>query len=130
MIRTGYSDEEYARVRPYLLAAFDASPAVFTEAEMLDKLRSGDWLLVTTDNAACVLEFFEEDGEKAANILLIGGKIGGSLREIMAAMEAVCSALRQMNFAYLCGSPRPEFAKYLLRKGFVEVRRELRLRLN
>lgn len=129
-MKTGYSDEEYARIRPYLLAAFDASPAVFTEAEMLDKLRSGDWLLVTTDNAACVLEFFEEDGEKAANILLIGGKIGGSLREIMVAMEAVCSALRQMNFAYLCGSPRPEFAKYLLRKGFEKAGKELRLRLN
>ena len=97
---------------------------------MLDKLRSGDWLLVTTDNAACVLEFFEEGGEKAANILLIGGRIGGSLREIMVAMEAVCSALRQMNFAYLCGSPRPEFAKYLLNRGFEKAGKELRLRLN
>lgn len=129
-MKTGYSNEEYARIRPYLLAAFDASPAVFTEAEMLDKLRSGDWLLVTTDNAACVLEFFEQDGEKAANILLIGGKIGGSLREIMVAMEAVCSALRQMNFAYICGSPRPEFAKYLLRNGFEKAGKKLRLRLN
>lgn len=130
MIKTGYSDEEYARIRPYLLAAFDASPAVFTEAEMIEQLRSGNWLLVTTDNAACVLEFFEEDGAKAANVLLLGGKIGGSLREIMVALEAVCSALRQMNFAYLCGTPRPEFAKYLLRKGFEKAGKELRLRLN
>lgn len=126
----GYSIEEYERVRSHLLRAFDASPAVFTEAEMLDKLRNGDWLLITTEHAACVLEFFEEDGEKGANILLIGGKIGGSLREIMAAMNAVCAALRQMDFDYICGCPRPEFAKYLKRNGFEQAERnELRLRL-
>ncbi len=130
-MKTGYSDEEYARIRPYLLAAFDASPTVFNEAEMLEELRAGNWLLVTTENAACVMQFFEdENGEKAANILLLGGKIGGSLREIMVAMEAVCSALRQMNFAYICGTPRPEFAKYLLGKGFEQARKELRLRLD
>lgn len=128
-MNVGYSDEEYERIRPYLLAAFDASPAVFTEAEMLEKLRSGEWLLITTDHAACVLEFFELDGEKAANILLIGGRIGGSLREIMTAMNAVCVALRQMDFAYICGSPRPEFAKYLLNRGFEKAGKEIRLRL-
>lgn len=130
MIKTGYSDEEYERIRPYLLAAFDASPAVFTEAEMIEQLRSGNWLLVTTDNAACVLEFFEEDGEKAANVLLVGGKKNGSLRELMALLRSAETALKAMGFAYICGSPRPEFTKYLLKnKGFEEVGKEIRKRI-
>lgn len=129
-MKTGYSDEEYARIRPYLLAAFEASPAVFSEAEMIEQLRSGNWLLVTTDNASCVLEFFEEDGEKAANVLLVGGKKNGSLRELMLLLRSTATALKKMRFSYICGSPRPEFSKYLLNnQGFEEAGKELRLRL-
>lgn len=120
-MNVGYSDAEYERVRDWLISALLIAPGPFDETEMRDKLRSGEWLLVTTPNAGCVLEFFETDGEKAANILVIGGKIGGSLREIMTACDAVCNALRQMNFAYICGTPRREFHKYLIKFGFEQA---------
>ncbi|AYD01741.1 hypothetical protein [Neorhizobium sp. NCHU2750] len=115
----GYSDEEYARVRDWLCAAFQYGPSFFTEAEMVEKMRSGEWLLVTTPNGAAVLHFFvDEDGHSAANVLIVGGKIGGSLRELMALQEAACSALRQMNFSYICGEPRKEWHRFLLKFGF------------
>jgi len=128
-MNVGFSESEYARVRDWLVSALVTAPGPFDEAEMLDKLRSGEWLLVTTPNAGCVLQFFEQDGEKAANVLVIGGKIGGSLREVMVAFQAVCVALRQMNFTYLCGTPRPEFHKYLIKNGFERAGKELIKRL-
>ncbi|AYD00915.1 hypothetical protein [Neorhizobium sp. NCHU2750] len=124
MIELGYSPERYARVRDWLLSAFKVAPAVFTEAEMIDKLQSGEWHLITTDNAACVLQFFEKDGEKAANILVIGGKIGAALREIMIAHFAVCDMLRHDNFSYIVGEPRKEWHRFLLKYGFERTGRK------
>lgn len=118
-MKTGYSDEEYARVRDWLLSALIKAPGPFDEAEMLDNLRSGQWLLVTTENGASVLEFFvDENGDNAANVLVVGGKIGGSLRELMALQEAVCDALRTLGFRYIMGEPRPEWHRILVRFGF------------
>lgn len=118
-MKTGYSDEEYARVRDWLLSALIKAPGPFDEAEMLDNLRSGQWLLVTTENGASVLEFFvDENGDNAANVLVVGGKIGGSLRELMALQESVCDALQSMNFAYIVGQPRKEWHGFLPKFGF------------
>ena len=114
----GFSEDEYSRVRDWLVAALVLSPDVFSEAEMLENLRSNEWHLLTTENAACVLQLCEIDGERIANVLAIGGKIGGSLREIMKAHTVVCDFLRAQNFTQLVGEPRAEWAAILNRNGF------------
>lgn len=125
----GFTEQEYSRVRNWILAAFKVAPAVFTEAEMLDKLRSNEWHLVTTEHAACVLQFFEEDGRKAANIIVIGGVQNGSLREIMQAHFVLCDALRNTDFSYIVGEPRKEWHRYLLKFGFEQHGKEFIKRL-
>lgn len=126
----GFSDEEYSRVRGFLFSAFDASPCVFDEAEMLEKLRSGEWHLLTTEHAAAVLQFGEINGELFANVLLLGGKRGGSLREIMRANLVLCEVLQRNGFAYIVGEPRKEFHAFLLKNGFEQEQKEFKKRLN
>ncbi|MEB2843809.1 hypothetical protein [Endobacterium cereale] len=125
----GFSEEEYDRVRDWLMSAILISDGQFDEAEMLDRLRAKDWHLITTDHAACVLEFCEIDGERIANILVIGGEIGASLREIMIAYSLVCDALRAMKFSYISGQPRKEWHRFLLKYGFEKQKDELIKRL-
>lgn len=129
MIGFGFSEGEYSRVRDWLISAFEASPAVFDEAEMLDKLRSNEWHFLTTHNAACVLQIDEIDGERFANVLLLGGKKNGSLREIMDAHLVLCKVLQQNGFAYISGEPRKEFHAFLLKNGFEQKEKEFKKRL-
>ncbi|MDA5636547.1 MULTISPECIES: hypothetical protein [Agrobacterium] len=74
MMQMGFTEEEYTRVRGWLLSAFERTPAVFNEAEMLEKLRKNEWHLVTADRSACVLELCKYEGEWIANVLLLAGE--------------------------------------------------------
>ena len=125
-----FDEAEYARVRDWLLAAFAIAPAVFTEDEMIEKLRSNEWILLTTDNGAAVLQFFHDGEDWAANVIVVGGKIGGSLRELMALQEQVCDALRKMGFSYIQGEPRARWTRILLKSGWQQHERIFSKRLN
>jgi hypothetical protein len=93
---------------------------------MIEKLRSGEWHLITTENSASVLEFCEIDGRKIGNVLVVGGRKNGSLRELMDVYEAVCHSLRSLGFSYLCGQPRKEWHRFLIAKhGFKKQNNEL-----
>ncbi len=120
----GFTEEEYFRVRDWLMSAILISDGQFDEAEMLERLRAKDWHLITTEHAACVLEFCEIDGERIANILVIGGEIGASLREIMKAHFVLCAYLRTQNFTKLVGQPRKEWHRFLLNYGFEQEQQE------
>ncbi|KQY14704.1 hypothetical protein ASD31_09180 [Rhizobium sp. Root482] len=123
-MRVGFSEEEYLRVRGWLVSAIEVNPDKITESQLLDKLRSGDWHLITIENAACVLQCCICEGEKIANILLVGGEKNQSLRSIMKAHSVLCDHLRKMDFAKLVGQPRKEFHAYLKRNGFAEAQNQ------
>lgn len=125
----GFTEEEYARVRNWLMSAILISDGQFDEAEMLERLRAKDWHLITTEHAACVLELCEIDGEQIANILVIGGAIGASLREIMKAHFVLCAYLRTQNFTKLVGEPRQGWHRFLLKFGFEQHGKEFIKRL-
>lgn len=129
MMQMGFSEDEYARVRGWLLSAFDASPAVFDETEMLEKLRNNEWHLVSADHCACVLELCKYEGEWIANVLLLGGEKNRSLKEIMRCIDVLSRFLCDQGFAKLVGQPRKEFHKLLILNGFEKKEEELIKRL-
>ncbi|MCK3776218.1 hypothetical protein MZK49_05675 [Ensifer sesbaniae] len=130
MINVGFSEEEYVRVRGWLLSALELSPDVFSEAELLGNLRSEKWHLITTEHAATVFEFYRIDGELNANVLLLGGEKGKALREILAAQKRFGEFLKSEGFTKIVGTPRKEFHKILKANGFEEQeQKELVLRL-
>lgn len=114
-MRIGFTESEYARVRDWLVAAIDTSPDVISESTLLEKLRFNEWQLLTTENAACVLQLCEHEGEKIANVILLGGKRNGSLREIMGTHVVLCDFLRERKFTKLVGTPRKEWHQFLKR---------------
>lgn len=128
-IDVGFTEDKYARVRDWLLSALEIAPGPFDEAEMLERLRSNDWHLLTTENSACVLQTCIFQGEKIANVLVLGGKRNGSLREIMRAITILSDHLREQNFAKLVGTPRQEFHAFLLKNGFSKKEQELQKEL-
>ncbi|MCM2433217.1 hypothetical protein [Agrobacterium rosae] len=129
MMQMGFSEQEYERVRAWLLSAFDASPAVFDEAEMLEKLRKNEWHLVTADRSACVLELCKYEDEWIANVLLLGGEKNNSLKEIMRCQITLCRFLKDQGFTKLVGQPRKEFHKLILKHGFEKKEEEFIKRL-
>jgi hypothetical protein len=129
-MRVGFDEDEYARVRGWLLSALEIAPGPFDEAELLRKLRADHWHLVTTDHAACVLELCRIDGELIANVLLLGGEKGKALREILTAQKRFCEFLKHEGFTKLVGTPRKEFHKILKAHGFEQEQKELVKRLN
>ncbi|NSY48319.1 hypothetical protein G6M01_07310 [Agrobacterium tumefaciens] len=129
MMQMGFSEEEYARVRSWLLSAFERTPAVFDEDEMLEKLRKSEWHLVTADRSACVLELCKYEGEWIANVLLLGGEKNKSLKEIMQCQVALCRFLKDQGFTKLVGTPRPEWHKLILKNGFEKQEEEFIKRL-
>lgn len=129
-MRFGFSEEEYCRVRSWLIAAIDVNPGIIRESDLLTNLRSNEWHLLTSENAACVIQFCVCDSEKTANILLIGGEKNKSLREIMACAERLYEYLRTENFTRLTGTPRKEFHAFLKKNGFIEKQKELQKELN
>ncbi|KAA3511613.1 hypothetical protein [Agrobacterium rosae] len=129
MMQMVFSEQEYERVRAWLLSAFDASPAVFDEAEMLEKLRKNEWYLVTADRSACVLELCKYEDEWIANVLLLGGEKNNSLKEIMRCQITLCRFLKDQGFTKLVGQPRKEFHKLILKHGFEKKEEEFIKRL-
>lgn len=125
----GFTEEEYSRVRDWLMSAFYAGPCPFDEAELLEKLRSGEWHLLTIENAACVLQLCEYEGDRIAVVLLLGGRKNGSLRDIMRASLVLSDYLAKIGFNYIVGEPRKEFHKFLKRNGFEQKEKEFKKRL-
>lgn len=121
----GFSDSEYERVRDWLIAAMQPDPTKITEDTLLEKLRIGEWTLITTEHAAAVLQLCEFENEKIANVLLIGGERNKALREIMAAYSALCDALKGLGYTKITGQPRKEFHALLKRNGFQKGQEEL-----
>lgn len=117
----GFSEEEYLRVRGWLMSALEYTPDLFTEAEILANLRSNEWHLLTTENAACVVQLGEFEGERFANVLLLGGKKNGSLREIMRAHVVFISFCERLGIKKIMGTPRKEFRRFLIKNGFTEA---------
>jgi hypothetical protein len=125
-----FSEAEYARVRDWLMSALLRVPGVFDEAELLEKLRAGEyWFLVTTEHSAGVLELVRIDGELIANVLLVGGERGKALREILAAIRQLRVFLASNGFVKMVGTPRKEFHNILKANGFEEEQEELVTRL-
>ncbi|WP_234839266.1 hypothetical protein [Sinorhizobium medicae] len=125
----GFTEEEYTRVRGWLLSALEIAPGPFDEAELLVKLRAEVWHLVTADHAASVVELVRIDGELIGNVLLIGGEKGKALREIIPAQKQFCEFLRHEGFTKLVGTPRKEFHNILKAQGFEQEHKELVKRL-
>ncbi|MDE3821795.1 hypothetical protein I7F13_05035 [Sinorhizobium meliloti] len=123
-MRIGFTESEYARVRDWLVAAIDTNPDVISEGTLLEKLRFNEWQLLTTENAACVLQLCEHEGEKIANVILLGGKRNGSLREIMGTHVVLCDFLRERKFTKLVGTPRKEWHQFLKKNGFKQQENE------
>lgn len=121
----GFSDSEYERVKDWLIAAIDVAPSVITEDVLLEKLRNGEWSLITTEHAAAVIQFCDIEAEKSANVLLIGGEQNKALREIMTAYVALSDALKALGYTKITGQPRKEFHAILMRNGFQKGKEEL-----
>jgi hypothetical protein len=130
MMRFGFSEAEYSRVRDWLISAIDANPGLITEAELIANLRSYEWHLLTSENAACVLQMCIYDGEQIANVLLIGGEKNKALREILACGEVFYDYLRAQNFTKLVGTARKGFHNILKKAGFKQEQEELQKELN
>lgn len=124
-MRIGFTEDEYQRVRDWLLSAIAHDPTKITEETLLEKLRSDEWKLVTTEHAASVLQLCTVDGEKIANVLLIGGEKNKSLREIMKAHLVVGYYLKALGYTKIVGQPRKEFNAVLQRNGFQKGQEEL-----
>ncbi|WP_276118286.1 hypothetical protein [Pararhizobium qamdonense] len=105
-------------------------PDVFNEAELLLNLQTNEWHLLTTENAACVLQLGEFDDERFANVLLLGGKKNGSLREIMRAHLVFCDFCKTLGITKITGQPRKEFHRFLLRNGFKQKQEDFEKELN
>lgn len=121
----GFSQKEYQRVREWLMTALEMTPDIFSEVELLEKLQSNEWILITTEHSACVLQTYEEGEQKNANVLLVGGKRGGSLRELMTVLTVVSDLLKRNGYSRIVGQPRKEWHKYLTSKhGFKEQQKE------
>lgn len=129
MMQMGFTEQEYARVRVWLLSAFERTPAVFDEDEMLEKLRNNEWHLVTGDHFSAVLELCKFEGEWIANILLLGGEKNKSLKEIMRSQIIFCRFLKDQGFTKLVGTPRREWHKLILKHGFEKQKEEFIKRL-
>lgn len=129
-MRVGFDEDEYARVRGWLLSALEIAPGTFDEAELLHRLRTEQWHLITTDHVATVLELCRIDGELIANVLLLGGEKGKALRELIPALKELCEFLKHEGFTKLVGTPRKEFHKILKAHGFEQEQKELVKRLN
>lgn len=129
MMQMGFSEEEYERVRAWLLSVFEREGAAFDEAEMLEMLRENKWYLVTGDRFAAVLELFKFEGEWIANILLLGGEKNNSLKEILRCQGVFCRFLKDQGFVKLVGTPRREWHKLILKHGFEKQEEEFIKRL-
>lgn len=120
----GFSEQEWARVRDWLMLALARNP-VMTEAEIVERLQREDWHLLSTEHAACIMELSIIDGEKVATVHLIGGEKNRALREIIVGYFAVCSWLRIEGFSRISGHPRKGFEALLKRLGFQKSEQEL-----
>ena len=130
MMNVGFSEEEYERVREWIVSAITLGPAYFTEEEMLGHLRSEKWHLITTPHSATVLEMYRDNGELIANALVMGGHKGKALREILPATKRLGEFLKTLGFVKLIGTPRKEFYRVLQANGFEkQEQEELVLRL-
>jgi hypothetical protein len=123
-MRFGFSEDTYLNVRDWLLSGMKPNPAIISEGELLDNLRSFEWHLLVSDHFACVLQVFISEGNLIANILLIGGEKNKSLSEILDRAELLYEFLRDENFAKIVCQPRPGFHKILKMKGFKQTTKQ------
>lgn len=80
-------DIEYPRCREWLLEALTYSENNISERDLLNGLIERDYLLWTSDNAACVTSLTEWREEPVCVLFLVGGEKGK-------AMQCVKSSLR------------------------------------
>lgn len=116
----GYTEEEFERVKPYLISALEKVPGIIDESQLFENIKAGHWHLLTAEKSAAVLEFIEIEGELIANVLVIGGEKNKSLKEIMKCYSTLAIVLREQGFSKIVGQPRKEWNKYLIKNGFCQ----------
>lgn len=112
-------DIEYSRCREWLLKALEYSENKISEIDLISGLIERDYLLWTTDNAACVTSLTEWREKPVCVLFLIGGAKGRSLREILLEGQPVVEQYaRDHACVGLLGIGREQWAKVLKPFGF------------
>lgn len=112
-------DIEYPRCREWLLQALCYSTNNITEHDLLNGLIERDYLLWTSEHAACVTSLTEWEGKAVCVLFLIGGTKGKALREILLEGQPDVEAYaREHSCDGLLGIGREQWAKVLKPFGF------------
>ncbi|QRM54746.1 hypothetical protein [Sinorhizobium sp. BG8] len=110
---------EYPRCREWLLEALKYSTNNIGENDLLNGLVERDYLLWTSDNAACVTSLTEWREKPVCVLFLIGGAKGKAMREILLEGQPIVEAYAQEHScAGLLGIGREQWAKVLKPFGF------------
>jgi hypothetical protein len=105
---------EYVRVRVWLVEALKHTTE-FTEQQILIGLILRQFVLWTSDNAACVAQITAPD----CLLVLVGGSKGKALREIMIdGQDAIIAWAGSSDCTRIVGSPRMDWSRLLLKSGF------------
>lgn len=111
---------EYPRCRNWLIEALNYSENEITERDLLIGLQERDYLLWTTDNAACVTSLTEWESKRVCVLFLIGGNKGKAMREILFGGQPIVEAwAKSMGCDGLLGIGRDLWKNVLPAHGFI-----------
>ncbi|WVT74019.1 hypothetical protein QM996_02575 [Sinorhizobium chiapasense] len=112
-------DIEYPRCREWLLEALKYSTNNISERDLLNGLIERDYLLWTSENAACVTSLTEWQEKPVCVLFLVGGSRGKAMREILVEGRPVVEDYaRDHARVGLLGIGREQWAKVLKPFGF------------
>lgn len=110
---------EYPRCREWLLEALSYSENDITESDLLIGLQDRDYLLWTSQNAACVTSLTEWREKPVCVLFLVGGARGKAMREILIEGQSIVEEYaREHSCVGLLGIGREQWAKVLKPFGF------------
>jgi hypothetical protein len=105
---------EFLRVKQWLMEALDYNGGDQSIKDVWDRLLSGEYVLITSHNAAIVLEPVEHPQRKLLNFFLAGG----DLDELLTMEEVIEGYARQQGYAALTVFGRRGWLRQL--KGYKE----------
>ncbi|GAA5657131.1 hypothetical protein Brsp06_03505 [Brucella sp. NBRC 13694] len=112
-------DEEYPRVREWILNALPYSEQPYTEDNILIGLLERDYLLWTAPDAVCITSLTEWRNSKVCVFFLVGGTKGKAMRDIFVdGLPLVEQYARERACKYVLGIGRIGWKSILTKNGF------------
>jgi|GEM_PF-2319203 len=110
---------EFPRVREWLKSAMAYSTNPDNEEALINGIYSQKYHLWVSDNAACVVQVLELDGQKVCFLYLVGGKHGSAMNEILCdGQKQVEEWAKSQGCKGFYASARPEWERILKRYEF------------